>query len=253
MLKAIATRTAQTPPDGRMTLEMKAMLAATVGTILGLVLQVVAVSTPHWVELTLPGQGLYRNSTGRRLVAAYTGLWRLCRVEVVRTVEDGGKVAESEETNCEAHDLFPSEHDIERNHNFDQQHLDYTRTAISFTIIALVLVVIGHCFAFYTLRRPRYIIKRLTALLHFMTAACILVLNEVFSKTTDHEQDSVSGRLPIQAETSYGFSFVLSWIVFVIFLLAGLVFLFLSHKRKAEYADEAEEGLEDEPMHLGRP
>ncbi|KAL8597367.1 hypothetical protein ACOMHN_056130 [Nucella lapillus] len=131
-------------------------------------------------------------------------------------------------------------------------HQNYTRTAVSFTIIALVLAVIGHCFAFYTLRRPRYIIKRLTALLHFMTAACILVLNEVLSKTAQHERDSLPAHLPVQAAASYGFSFVLSWIVFVLFVLAGIVFLFLSHKRKAEYADQSEDGLEDEPMHLGR-
>lgn len=45
---------------------------------------------------------------------------------------------------------------------------DYTRTAIAFTIIAIVIMTIGHAFAFYALRRPRYIIKRLAALLHFM-------------------------------------------------------------------------------------
>nr|KAG5710485.1 hypothetical protein BaRGS_022303 [Batillaria attramentaria] len=127
----------------------------------------------------------------------------------------------------------------------------YTRTAIAFTIIALVIMLIGHCFALYSVRRPRYIIKRLTALLHFMTAACLLVLNEVFVKTVEHEKEHMPDRVPIEADTSYGFSFVLSWIVFIIFVLAGMVFLFMSRKRKNEYADR-DDALEDEPMQLGR-
>ncbi|KAL8595018.1 hypothetical protein ACOMHN_001997 [Nucella lapillus] len=129
---------------------------------------------------------------------------------------------------------------------------DYTRTAIAFTIIAFFITVIGHCFAFYALRRPRYIIKRLAALLHFMTAACLLVLNEVFVKTVEHEKENMPERIPRDAATTYGYSFILSWIVFVVFVLAGMVFLLLSHKRKAKYADN-NDAVEDEPMHLGRP
>ncbi|KAL8597356.1 hypothetical protein ACOMHN_056119 [Nucella lapillus] len=82
MLKAIAARASQPGTDGGLSLEAKALLTATGGTVLGLVLQVLAVSTSRWILFTLPGEGLYRNSTGRRLVGAYTGLWRLCRVEV---------------------------------------------------------------------------------------------------------------------------------------------------------------------------
>ncbi|XP_025105222.1 LOW QUALITY PROTEIN: peripheral myelin protein 22-like [Pomacea canaliculata] len=128
---------------------------------------------------------------------------------------------------------------------------DYTRTAIAFTIIAIIIMIIGHSFAFYAVRRPRYIIKRLAALLHFMTAACLLVLNEVFVKTVEHEKEHMPERIPPEAHTEYGFSFVLSWISFVLFVLAGLVFLLMSHKRKPEYADN-NDAIEDEPMQLGR-
>lgn len=47
--------------------------------------------------------------------------------------------------------------------------VDYMRTGTAFGIIAVTVMVIGHMFAFYALRRPRYIVKRLTALIHFMT------------------------------------------------------------------------------------
>ncbi|GFN81911.1 voltage-dependent calcium channel gamma-1 subunit [Plakobranchus ocellatus] len=152
---------------------------------------------------------------------------------------------------CEPHNLFPSSEDFQKSTEYERHHLDYTRTAIAFTIIALVIMVIGHAFAFYALRRPRYIIKRLAALLHFMTAACLLVLNEVFVKTVEHEREKMPERIPRDAHTHYGFSFVLSWLVFVIFVLAGLIFLFTSHKKKAEYADGTE-ALEDEPMEIRR-
>ena len=46
---------------------------------------------------------------------------------------------------------------------------DYMRTGSAFGIISLLVMFLGHLFAVYTLKRPRYVIKRLTALMHFMT------------------------------------------------------------------------------------
>ena len=46
---------------------------------------------------------------------------------------------------------------------------DYSRTETAFAVIALLLMLIGHVFVFYSLREPRYMFKRLTALMHFMT------------------------------------------------------------------------------------
>ncbi|RUS73715.1 hypothetical protein EGW08_018521, partial [Elysia chlorotica] len=151
---------------------------------------------------------------------------------------------------CEPHKLSLTDDEIQKSTEYERHQLDYTRSAIAFTIIALVIMVIGHLFAFYALRRPRYIIKRLVALLHFMSAACILVLNEVFVKTANHEKDNYDKDLN-DSSFSYGYSYVFSWIVFVIFVLAGLTFLFTSHKKKAEYADGTE-ALEDEPMEIRR-
>jgi hypothetical protein len=49
------------------------------------------------------------------------------------------------------------------------------RTGTAFGIIAITVMLIGHMFAFYALRRPRYIVKRLTALIHFMTGNYVYV------------------------------------------------------------------------------
>ncbi|CAL1531324.1 unnamed protein product [Lymnaea stagnalis] len=241
-------------------LEPRILLITTGVTLLGVFFQIIAISTESWLILNAPG-GIYRNASGKFLTEAYTGLWRLCRVEIEKKSNADGKLIEETHESCERHNLFPTPEEVRENTNYDNHHLDfdvknmikidYTRTAIAFTIIALVIMLIGHAFAFYALRRPRYIIKRLAALLHFMTAACLLVLNEVFVKTVEHEKKNMPGRIPIEAETHYGYSFVLSWIVFVFFVIAGLIFLFMSHKKKPEYAD-GNEAMEDEPMEIFR-
>ena len=78
-------------------------------------------------------------------------------------------------------------------------------------------------------------------------------MNEVFIRTTEYADQKLPERFPNMELHEYGYSFILSWIVFVFFILAGLVFLFLSHKRKAEMADmENDLTQEDEPMRLGR-
>ncbi|CAI9739418.1 epithelial membrane 2-like [Octopus vulgaris] len=149
--------------------------------------------------------------------------------------------------------MFPSKEELIDNPEIDVQLIDYMRTQSAFSIISIFLMFLAHVFAFYSFKRPRYIIKRLTALLHMMTAACLLVLNEVYIKSVDHGIDHIPARHPKIATYRYGFSFILSWISFVIYFLAGCVFLFASHKQKTEMADEEDELAEqDEPMHLGR-
>ena len=54
---------------------------------------------------------------------------------------------------------------------------DYSRTETAFAVIALLLMLIGHVFVFYSLREPRYMFKRLTALMHFMTGINMFVYN----------------------------------------------------------------------------
>ncbi|XP_055876137.1 uncharacterized protein LOC106074474 isoform X2 [Biomphalaria glabrata] len=240
-------------------LEPRILMITTGVTLLGVLFQVIAIATESWLIMNVHGEGVYRNSSGKFLLEAYTGLWRLCRVELEKKVDQAGKEVEIVHETCERHNLFPKGDDKNEGQPIDSHHLarkgistfDYTRTAIAFTLMALFIMAIGHCFAFYALRRPRYIIKRLAALLHFMTAACLLVLNEVFIKTVDHEKKSMPDRIPLESVTRYGYSFILSWIVFVLFILAGLIFLFMSHKKKPEYTD-GNEAIEDEPVEIFR-
>jgi hypothetical protein len=96
MFDTVLSRTGHVGPDGRATFEAKALLTATIGTILGLIMQIIAVSTNSWMLVELPGQGLYRNATGRHLVGAYTGLWKLCRMETLREKMPDGSFKSTE-------------------------------------------------------------------------------------------------------------------------------------------------------------
>ena len=105
MWKAVVARTGQMGPDGRATTELKALLVATAGTLLGLVLQVVAVSTNSWLLLELPSGGVARNKSGQAsvVVDASIGLWKICRV--FRPVLKDGTVS-SDERECTLHSLL---------------------------------------------------------------------------------------------------------------------------------------------------
>ena len=86
-----------------------------------------------------------------------------------------------------------------------------------------------------------------------LTAVSVVVLNEVFVRTVEYAEQNLPERHPDHADHFYGYSFILSWIVFVFYIAAFLVFLFLSHKRKTEMADVVDKlAEEDEPMRLGR-
>lgn len=78
-------------------------------------------------------------------------------------------------------------------------------------------------------------------------------MNEVFIRTTEYGEENLPARIPKGAQYEYGYSFVLSWIVFVFYIAAGIVFLFVSHKRKVKFG-ESDDVLaeEDEPMQIRR-
>lgn len=77
-------------------------------------------------------------------------------------------------------------------------------------------------------------------------------MNEVFIRTTEYADAHLPERIPRKAKHQYGYSFVLSWIVFVMYIAAGLVFLFVSHKRKAKFSDDDAFAEEDEPVRIRR-
>ena len=71
-------------------------------------------------------------------------------------------------------------------------------------------------------------------------------------RSVKYERRNLPKRHPKGAYISYGYSFVLAWIVFAIYVIAAIVFLIFSRKRKGDNAANEREAMENEPVHLGR-
>lgn len=65
-------------------IEKRLLLASTAGTLLAFLFQIIAVSTTHWLTFYIDG-GHYEKSTGKNLSEVYSGLWRVCKVYIVKS------------------------------------------------------------------------------------------------------------------------------------------------------------------------
>jgi len=229
-----------------LTLEFR-LLYSTMGlTMLGTLLMFVAVSTDHWVQLHIPG-GYYRNATDSYVLGQHSGLWRICR----ETLKNNTLPVVHRDY-CVFLKFFVSDEAVEKNIEIDDTILDYSRSETAFAIISIALMLLGFVFSFYALREPRYMFKRLAALMHCMTAVCILVCAEVMINSVDYESDHLQSRHPEGSHYHFGWSFWLCWVVFAIYVLATLVFLFYGRKRKGDRALTEDEAKENEPVNIGR-
>ena len=71
-------------------------------------------------------------------------------------------------------------------------------------------------------------------------------------RSVKYERQNLPKRHPQGADINYGYSFALAWVVFAIYVIAALVFLIFSRKRKGDKAADEREAMENEPVHLGR-
>ncbi|XP_064626605.1 transmembrane protein 114-like [Lineus longissimus] len=210
-------------------------------------LMLISVATDYWMVLKVPS-GFYRNVTKQYLIGANSGLWRLCRTEVKNLTESGGKILRY----CESLDMFPTNHNLSNHPEVDSGYLDYRRTCSAFAIIGLVLMVMGIFFAFYSMREVRYMFKRLTSFIFFMSALCVLVCIEVLMSSMTYAAAKLPSRIPKGSNLTYGFSFVFAWLAFIAYLAAGVVFLAYGRKKKSEHGVEEEVAEANQPLQLGR-
>ncbi|XP_059145152.1 uncharacterized protein LOC131932293, partial [Physella acuta] len=104
-------------------LEPRILLIATGFTILGLCLQIIAISTDSWLIIDGPDNSL-RNVSGPVLIKAYSGLWRLCKTEMHKGKNDlGSKNAQHIDTVCVRHKFFSSKDSESENREFESNHL----------------------------------------------------------------------------------------------------------------------------------
>lgn len=60
--------------------EKKLLLGFTALTLIGYLMEIIAVSTDSWLLFYIEG-GLFQKGTDRYLQRVYSGLWRICKVE----------------------------------------------------------------------------------------------------------------------------------------------------------------------------
>ncbi len=103
-------------------------------------------------------------------------------------------------------------------------------------LIAVLLILLSAGFSVYSLLHPRYTYKRITGAIHLFVAAVLIVLMEmVKSEAHLSTHDLVaSGGAHVLAKSQvwYGYSYLLSWVVCIIFFVAGFAFFANSRKRK---------------------
>ena len=80
----------------------------------------------------------------------------------------------------------------------------------------------------------------------------IFVSVEVLINSVNYELKNLPERHPPGSGIYYGYSFGIAWVAFVFFLVAAVVFLWCSRKRKRDKAADEVEAMENEPVHLGR-
>ncbi|XP_011141229.1 transmembrane protein 114 [Harpegnathos saltator] len=214
----------------------------------------VAIGTDHWYAVEAPDdQGLPLGGAGkpgRRLLYKHMGLWRGCTSGLVPESVNSTNLVPYQE--CKYLEMFPTELQIKLDSSLDPTVLNYSRTQVSFALISLFVMVMGFGFSIYTFRNPRYMFKRLAGGIHFITAACNMVVIQVLLSSIEYESNNVFETFPKGAIVKYDYSLFLAWIVFLGNLAAALAFMIFSRKRKRDKAPTEEIAMADEPTIIGR-
>ncbi|XP_033197793.1 transmembrane protein 114 [Bombus vancouverensis nearcticus] len=232
--------------------ERRILLGCTVLVGLSVCIWSIAIGTDHWFTVEAPDEGglpLGDPSKGRRLIYKHMGLWRGCVEGTMPQSENSTEMIPYKE--CKNQDMFPTEKQLKLNPGLNTV-VNYSRTQASFAIISLFVMIMGFSFSIYTFRNPRYMFKRLAGGIHFISAACNMVVIQVLLSSNEFESKHVHTTFPKDATRRYGFSLILAWIVFLCNLFAGCAFIVFSRKRKRDKAPTEEIAMADEPTIIGR-
>jgi len=158
----------------------------------GLVIWIVAISTPYWIIHVYPAE--------LSEVWSYHGLYKRCTLI-------------SEESlfwECSS-DLTSKDFHIKT----------MARSILSLSLVGVLLGLASISFSAYSLQNPKYMYKRVTAVLYTITSCCVLSVLQLAAKQS-----------PSQNKVLYGLSYLLGVSAVIALATCGATFLIYSRKRK---------------------
>ncbi|KAI6187999.1 hypothetical protein M3Y98_00306200 [Aphelenchoides besseyi] len=140
----------------------------------------------------------------------------------------------------------------------DEDLKHYYRVQAAFGVISLAFMICTNVFAIYTFTHHRYMYKRLVAMLHAVTAGCVVVVMEVLTSSINEWNVAVVNNARRHADFAFstdyklGPGYYLAGSVVLIYAFACIVFFVSSHKQKGNRAATTLLEFEDRPLHLSR-
>lgn len=96
--------------------------------------------------------------------------------------------------------MFADDDAIAADPAIDEDMLDLSRTAATFSIIALFVMFMGFIFTVYTFMNPRYMFKRLAGGVHFIAGLSSATVCRVLHASVQHAQEHLKYAFPSGAD-----------------------------------------------------
>uniref|UniRef100_A0A914KQT2 Uncharacterized protein n=1 Tax=Meloidogyne incognita TaxID=6306 RepID=A0A914KQT2_MELIC len=218
--------------------QRRIMAAATVGTMLGIIIYIIAILSPNWATIDFTNKR-------QEHVNVQLGVWGEYR-----------SVNTSKRVEWISHFPEPASDRFSRLAGVYLKH--YYRVQAAFSIIAIAMMAFANGMALYTFSHHRYMFKRVVGLLFLIIAMCIVVTIEVLINSVDEWNIEVAERSHLPGNWDYSsgqeieMPVYMAWTVVALYLLGMFAFLHASHKQKGNRAATEEFEIEDRPIHIGR-
>ncbi|CAK5108458.1 unnamed protein product [Meloidogyne enterolobii] len=145
--------------------QRRIMAAATVGTMLGIIIYIIAILSPNWATIDFTNKR-------QEHVNVQLGVWGEYR-----------SVNTSKRVEWISHFPEPASDRFSRLAGVYLKH--YYRVQAAFSIIAIAMMAFANGMALYTFSHHRYMFKRVVGLLFLIIAMCIVVTIEVLINSVD--------------------------------------------------------------------